>query len=89
MELYNTMGITFVNREFVFPFSCYLSLFLSFIRQFFQELSVEMVPPYMIASKEAVKEKTKPIWSKKPNLPSVTNSYHTYMCNVSRGSCSC
>ena len=42
-----------------------------------------MVPPYMIASKEAVKEKMKPVWTKKPNLPNVTNSYHTYMCNVS------
>ena len=55
-----------------------------FVRQFFQEMGVEVVPPYMIASKEAVKEKMKPIWTKKPNLPTMTNSYHSYMCNVSQ-----
>ena len=45
-------------------------------------MGVEIVPPYMIATKEAVKEKMKPIWTKKPHLPTVTNSYHSYMCNV-------
>jgi hypothetical protein len=52
-------------------------------RSFLQELGVEVVPPYMIGSKEPVKEKMKPIWTKKPNLPTVTNSYHSFMCNVS------
>ena len=47
-----------------------------------RELNVEVIPPYMIASKEAVKEKTVPIWTKK-NVPSVTESYHLYMVNVS------
>lgn len=36
----------------------------------------------MIASKEAVKEKATPIWTKK-SVPSVTESYHSYMVNVS------
>ena len=33
----------------------------------------------MIASKEAVKEKEKPCWTKKTNLPEVTPSWHNYM----------
>lgn len=36
----------------------------------------------MIASKEQVKEKEKPIWTKKKNLPEVTNSWHNYMCKT-------
>ena len=66
-----------------------LILHVLFCRSFLQELDVEVVPPYMIASKEPIKEKMKPIWTKKPNLPTVTNSYHTYMCNVSIYTCMC
>ena len=66
-----------------------LILHVLFCRSFLQELDVEVVPPYMIASKEPIKEKMKPIWTKKPNLPTVTNSYHTYMCNVSTYTCTC
>ena len=51
-------------------------------RSFMRELNVEVIPPYMIASKEAVKEKAVPIWTKK-NIPTVTESYHLYMVNVS------
>lgn len=49
-------------------------------RKFVKELGAEVVPPYMIASKEAVKEKATPIWTKK-SVPSVTESYHSYMVN--------
>ena len=52
-------------------------------RSFMRELGVDVVPPYMIATKEAVKEKQVPVWTKKNNLPKVTDSYHQYMCNVS------
>ncbi len=52
-------------------------------KHFMDELAVEVVPPYMIATKEAVKEKAPPVWTKKTDLPKVTNSYHTYMTNVS------
>lgn len=34
----------------------------------------------MVAQKEQVKEKEKPIWTKKKTLPEVTNSWHNYMC---------
>jgi len=34
----------------------------------------------MVAQKEQVKEKEKPIWTKKKVLPEVTNSWHNYMC---------
>ena len=37
----------------------------------------------MIATKEAVKEQMPPVWTKKKNIPNVTESYHTFMCNVS------
>lgn len=34
----------------------------------------------MVAQKEQLKEKEKPIWTKKKNIPEVTNSWHNYMC---------
>lgn len=36
----------------------------------------------MIAQKEQVKEKEKPIWTKKNTIPEVTNSWHNYMCKT-------
>lgn len=33
----------------------------------------------MIASKDSIKEKDKPSWVKKNNLPEVTQSWHNYM----------
>lgn len=43
-----------------------------------QENDIDITPQYMIASKEPAKEKEKPCWSKKPNLPEVTQSWHNY-----------
>ena len=51
-------------------------------RSFMRELNAEVVPSYMVASKEVVKEKMAPIWTKK-NIPKVTDSFHQYMVNVS------
>ena len=48
-----------------------------------RELNMEVVPPYLVASKDIVKEKMAPIWTKKKNVPKVTDSYHQYMVNVS------
>lgn len=48
-------------------------------RQFLQENDIDITPQYMIASKEGVKEKEKPLWTKKANLPEVTPSWHNYM----------
>lgn len=45
----------------------------------FQENEIEVTPHYMIASKDSVKEKEKPSWVKKNNLPEVTQSWHNYM----------
>uniref|UniRef100_A0AAY5EU78 Actin-like 6B n=1 Tax=Electrophorus electricus TaxID=8005 RepID=A0AAY5EU78_ELEEL len=50
-------------------------------REMFQEMNIEIIPPYMIASKEAVREGASPIWTKKDKIPPVTKSWHTYMCN--------
>uniref|UniRef100_A0A8C6Q795 Actin like 6A n=1 Tax=Nothobranchius furzeri TaxID=105023 RepID=A0A8C6Q795_NOTFU len=50
-------------------------------RELFQELSVEIIPPYMIASKDAVREGSPASWKKKEKLPQVTRSWHNYMCN--------
>uniref|UniRef100_A0A673KFA5 Actin-like protein 6A n=1 Tax=Sinocyclocheilus rhinocerous TaxID=307959 RepID=A0A673KFA5_9TELE len=52
-------------------------------RELFQELGVEIVPPYVIASKDSVREGAPAIWKKKEKLPQVTRSWHNYMCNVS------
>uniref|UniRef100_A0A4W5QSY4 Actin-like 6A n=1 Tax=Hucho hucho TaxID=62062 RepID=A0A4W5QSY4_9TELE len=56
-------------------------------RELFQELNVEIVPPYMIASKvrpakDAVRDGTPASWKKKEKLPQVTRSWHNYMCNT-------
>ena len=51
-------------------------------RHFMAEIGGQVIPPYMIATKEAVKERTEPVWTRRKNLPIVTGSYHTYMTNV-------
>uniref|UniRef100_A0A8C7XKF8 Actin-like protein 6A n=1 Tax=Oryzias sinensis TaxID=183150 RepID=A0A8C7XKF8_9TELE len=50
-------------------------------RELFQELNVEIIPPYMIASKDPVREGSPASWKKKEKLPQVTRSWHNYMCN--------
>lgn len=50
---------------------------------FIAELGGQVVPPYMIATKEAVKEGVEPVWTRRKNVPNVTESYHNYMTNVS------
>uniref|UniRef100_A0A671R9H7 Actin-like protein 6A n=2 Tax=Sinocyclocheilus TaxID=75365 RepID=A0A671R9H7_9TELE len=51
-------------------------------RELFQELGVEIVPPYVIASKDSVREGTPASWKKKEKLPQVNRSWHNYMCNT-------
>lgn len=48
-------------------------------KQHLIENDIEIVPPYMIGSKEVVKDRDKPKWTKKSNLPEVTSSWHNYM----------
>ncbi|XP_018588754.2 actin-like protein 6B isoform X2 [Scleropages formosus] len=50
-------------------------------RELFQEMTIDITPPYMIAAKEPVREGMPPNWTKKDRLPPVTKSWHTYMCN--------
>ncbi|CAM4673816.1 unnamed protein product [Leuciscus chuanchicus] len=50
-------------------------------RELFQEMNIDTVPTYMIASKEPVREGAPPLWTKKDKLPPVSKSWHTYMCN--------
>ncbi|CAJ0929889.1 unnamed protein product, partial [Ranitomeya imitator] len=50
-------------------------------RELFQEMSVDLIPPYMIASKEAVREGAPANWKRKEKLPQVTRSWHNYMCS--------
>jgi len=38
-----------------------------------------MSPTYLVASKEVVKEREKPRWTKRKNVPEVTKSWHNYM----------
>ncbi len=45
-----------------------------------EEEKLELVAPYQIASKEELQHPGDPaIWTKKPNLPEVTRSWHNYM----------
>ncbi|XP_028517149.1 actin-like protein 6B isoform X2 [Exaiptasia diaphana] len=50
-------------------------------RQLLEQHNIEVVPPYMIATKEAVKEGASPVYTKKANLPPVTKSFQRYMAN--------
>ncbi|CAM9752092.1 actin-like protein 6B [Lethenteron reissneri] len=50
-------------------------------RELFQETAIEITPPYQIAAKEPVREGAPPNWRKKEKLPTVSKSWHTYMCN--------
>uniref|UniRef100_A0A3B4AH11 Uncharacterized protein n=1 Tax=Periophthalmus magnuspinnatus TaxID=409849 RepID=A0A3B4AH11_9GOBI len=52
-------------------------------RELFQELSVEIIPPYMISSDldRSVREGAPANWKKKEKLPQVSRSWHNYMCN--------
>ncbi|CAJ0916300.1 unnamed protein product [Ranitomeya imitator] len=51
-------------------------------RELFQDMGVEIIPPYMIASKEPVREGSPPNWRKKEKLPAVTKSWQNYMSNI-------
>nr|CAG4642146.1 EOG090X0GT4 [Eurycercus lamellatus] len=48
-------------------------------KQLLDSKDIEVVPPYLIAAKEVVKDFEKPKWTRKPNLPEVTKSWHNYM----------
>ncbi|NP_001412719.1 actin-like protein 6B isoform 2 [Mus musculus] len=50
-------------------------------RELFQEMAIDIIPPYMIAAKEPVREGAPPNWKKKEKLPQVSKSWHNYMCN--------
>ena len=51
-------------------------------RSHLEEQGIEIVPPYLIASKETVWENEKPKFTKKNNLPEVTKSWSNYMIKV-------
>ncbi|XP_076047871.1 brahma associated protein 55kD isoform X2 [Oratosquilla oratoria] len=46
---------------------------------YLKEHKIEVIPPYMIADKQVVKEGDKPKWVKKNNLPEIATSWHNYM----------
>ncbi|XP_076471335.1 actin-like protein 6A isoform X2 [Babylonia areolata] len=48
------------------------------IGQLMEELNIEVVPPYLISSKEAVGDKAPPKWKRKENIE-VTKSFQSYM----------
>lgn len=47
-----------------------------------EQLGVEIVPNYKIASKQEVNENQKPKWTKKSNLPEVTQSFEDFAVKV-------
>ncbi|CAJ0929891.1 unnamed protein product, partial [Ranitomeya imitator] len=50
-------------------------------RELLREMNVDLIPPYMIASKEVVPVGAPAIWQKKQALPHVTQSWHDHMCS--------
>ncbi|KAM4041571.1 actin-like protein 6A [Anomaloglossus baeobatrachus] len=50
-------------------------------RELLREMNVDLIPPYMIASKEAVPDGAPANWQKKEALPHVTQSWHDHACN--------
>ncbi|KAA3678682.1 actin-like protein 6A [Paragonimus westermani] len=46
------------------------------------ELNIDLVPYYKVASKEPVNEREPPKWKKRTNLPETTASYENYMVKV-------
>ncbi|XP_022790120.1 actin-like protein 6B isoform X2 [Stylophora pistillata] len=50
-------------------------------RQMFEEQTIEIVPPYLIASKETSKEGGPAVFTKKNNIPPLTKSFHRHMVN--------
>ncbi|KRX27863.1 Cleavage stimulation factor subunit 3 [Trichinella nelsoni] len=48
------------------------------IKKLFQEIGIEVVPKYMVKSKQPVSEGHPPRWKKKKNLPEVTSSFHDF-----------
>lgn len=48
-------------------------------QKYFDEQKIEIIPPYMIQSKEIVNENQAAKWTKKPNLPEVNKYWHNYM----------
>lgn len=50
-------------------------------RSYLEEQQIEVVPPYLIASKEVVKEKAPANFIRK-KVPEVTQSFHNYMTKV-------
>ncbi|XP_046398835.1 actin-like protein 6B [Ischnura elegans] len=47
-------------------------------KQHLQDNDIEIVPSYLVGSKEVVKEREKARWTKRKNLPEVTTSWHSY-----------
>ncbi|RWS15596.1 Actin-like protein 6A [Dinothrombium tinctorium] len=48
-------------------------------KNYFEEQGIEIIPSYLIASKEAVNEGDPPKWTRKTTIPEVTKSWHNYM----------
>uniref|UniRef100_A0A2P2I3H1 Actin-like protein 6A n=1 Tax=Hirondellea gigas TaxID=1518452 RepID=A0A2P2I3H1_9CRUS len=45
---------------------------------FLKDRNIDLACPYMIAEKKVVRDGDKPKWTRKPNLPEVTQSWHNY-----------
>jgi hypothetical protein len=44
-----------------------------------QENDIDLSPSYLVATKEMTKEKEKPKWTKRKNVPEVTKNWHNCM----------
>ena len=68
------------SRTLILSYSVFTGDFMTMqCRQFLEETGVDIVPPYQIAGKEEVRDAEPAKWTKKPNLPEVTKSWHNCM----------
>lgn len=51
-------------------------------RNFLEDKGIDVVPPYLVASKEVTKPDEPPNWKRKTSLPKFTESWHNYMIKV-------
>lgn len=48
-------------------------------RQYLEERGIEIIPPYMVASKEITKADEPPIWRRRFAIPKMAESWHNFM----------
>lgn len=51
-------------------------------RNYLEDKNIDIIPPYMVASKEITKPDEPANWKRKTKLPKVSDTWHTFMVKV-------